>query len=225
MTDDQQSEDATGVWRVERGDTMVSIAEATGHFWRTLWNDPANAELKADRADPNVLQVGDLVTTPALRHKTAARDVDLVHRFKRKGVPVDIQFQARRRDGSPFADKRYVLRVGKRRYEGRTDDQGMLRQFVSPAAKTGLLTIWLEEAGYPKTYERVLNIGSLQPIENIAGVQARLKNLNYYRGALDGQPSETLEKAVAAFQRRVGLDATGQMNSDTRDALLAAHGR
>lgn len=46
----------TGSYVVKEDDSHASfIAEATGHFWQTIWDYSANATLKEIRKDLNVL--------------------------------------------------------------------------------------------------------------------------------------------------------------------------
>lgn len=59
----------TGDWTVEPGDSMASIADQTGHYWQTIWDDPANQDLKKTRENPETLLAGDKVTVPSLREK------------------------------------------------------------------------------------------------------------------------------------------------------------
>src|SRR5262245_42749248 len=78
--------EAVGVagYEVEQGDCIASIAARFGYLWQTIWNAPANAEIKRIRKDPNVLLPGDRVVLPdkLLRHE--ACDTEKRHRFVRK---------------------------------------------------------------------------------------------------------------------------------------------
>lgn len=213
-----------GNYTVRPGDGMSSIAERHGFFADTLWNLPQNSALKSARKSAEVLLPGDKVHVPALRQKRESRPVDLVHQFKRKGVPVEIRFSVVEEGGRVFADKAYILSIGQRRYEGRTDAKGELHHWVSPAAHTGTLVVTLDEPGYPSKLVRELRIGHLQPVESIAGYQARLQNLGYYKGPVSGTETEATRAAIRRFQGAEELDATGEADRATLDALLARHG-
>ena len=213
-----------GNYTVQPGDGMSSIAERHGFFADTLWNLPQNAALKSSRKSAEVLLPGDRVHVPDLRQKQESRPVDLVHQFKRKGVPVEIRFSVVEEGGRVFADKPYVLSIGQRRYEGRTDAKGELHHWVSPSAHSGTLTVTLDEPGYPSKLVRELRIGHLQPVESVAGYQARLQNLGYYKGPVSGTETEATRAAIRRFQGAEGLDATGEADRTTLDALLARHG-
>jgi branched-chain amino acid transport system substrate-binding protein len=58
----------------------------------------------------------------------------------------------------------------------------------------------------------------------IAAVQADLALLGFYDGPIDGQQSEELTEAIRAFQEDQGLEATGELNVETIQALQAAVG-
>lgn len=217
----------SGDWTVEAGDSMVSIAEATGHFWQTIWNDSANAALKDAREDPETLFPGDKVTIPALRAKTEQRGTDLVHRFKRRGVPVQIFYQAVLGDGTVLSGCKYEIRIGKRLYEGETDSDGALSCWVTPTAKTGTLTLWPANAALPEKIALSLSVGSLPPVVTVEGLRSRLRNLGYLASETnDGDPDDdtVLKRAIHAFQADMGLEANGRADNDTLDALESAHG-
>ena len=43
---------------VKPGDCILSIVDAKGFFWETLWEHPENGELREKRLDPNTLLPG-----------------------------------------------------------------------------------------------------------------------------------------------------------------------
>lgn len=216
----------TGNWTVEPGDSMASIADETGHFWQTIWDDAANSKLKEIRENPETLLTGDKVTIPPLRPKEEIRETDLIHTFKRRGVPVKVAFTVKEQgaDGKIFANKNYVLRVGKRRYDGKTDADGRLEQWVSPSAKSGKLTVDLDEDGYPETFTWTLDVGQVPPLHSTYGVQWRLKNLGYDCGDLDGEYGGRTRSAITSFQQAYGLAETGDEDQALRDKLEEVHG-
>lgn len=59
------------------------------------------------------------------------------------------------------------------------------------------------------------------PLSRLAvqNVQARLRNLGFYRGAVDGFWGPGTQAAVERFQQGHGLQATGQLNPATAQAM------
>lgn len=201
---------------VKEGECVGSIAFEHGFFPDTLWDHPENAELKLKRGDPNVLLAGDVVRVPDLRPKEVTVASGGSHTFRRRGVPERFRLVLRR-GGEPRADLAFQLRAGGRVLEGRTDGEGRLEAWIPPDAKQGVLV--LPDSGE----EYQLALGRLDPPDTASGIQARLFNLGFYRGPLDGQPSRALTRAVRAFQARHDLPQTGEVGAATRETLLEAH--
>ena len=213
-----------GDWIVEEGDSIDSIAYQTGHFWQTLWTLPANAELKAARANRTVLRIGDRVTVPDLRAKQESRKTDLVHRFVRKGVPAEMAFVVRDHSGAALAGRPYRLRVGSRLYQGQTDQDGGLRHAVIPIASQARLEIESGRADKPPL-SWTISIGRLHPPETILGLQQRLANLGYFTARQDGAISDRLKDAIRLFQASQGMPLDGAMTEDLVKAVDRIHGQ
>lgn len=209
---------------VQPGEGMSKIAEKHGFFWQTLWNNPANSDLRNARQNPEVLLPGDRVTIPKADpgHKTVT--TGKTHRFRLKGVPVRITFQLSDPAGTRFAGKDYLLEVGTRKYTGKTNSEGCVDAWIAPSASTGRLTVKLDTPGYPKEGKWTLQIGFLEPIDSPRGVEARLNNLGYRCEGEDGNSGQVTSKAIRAFQRDQGLEPTGTPDDRTQAALLRAHG-
>jgi hypothetical protein len=206
-----------GDYIVQPGDCMESIAAAHGLFWQTLWDHPDNADLKRARGDPNVLLAGDRVTIPEKRPKEYSGATEQRHKFRRKGVPGRLQLTLMKGD-RPRANEAYTLEIGGKLLSGTTDGGGKLDVHIPPGAQVGRLTIGESRDQY------VLNLGHIDPVDSVAGVQGRLKNLGLYSGPVDGKMSAATGAAITAFQARNDLSVTGEMDQATRDKLKQAHG-
>jgi len=202
---------------VKQGECIESIAFEHGLFWETVWNDSQNAELKQKRKDPNVLLPGDEVFITDKREKTESCATEKRHRMRKKRVPakVGIRFES---DGEPRADEPYFVVIDGIRSKGRTDDEGMVKLFISPGAKKGRITFPESERQYD------LILGGLDPITELSGVQGRLMGLGFFPGPVDNKMSPELEEALHLFQEENGLKATGKLDDDTRQKIDKAFG-
>jgi putative peptidoglycan binding protein len=202
---------------VRQGECLSQIALRYGHRdYRRVYDHPANAALRADRPNPNVLHPGDKVTIPDLEPKSEEIATTRVHRFE-VNVPLKrLRLRIIDRDGSPLADAPYQLVVGDEVREGRsTDGDGRLDEPVIATASHAVLRI--------ADRELALALGSLNPTRGtpdrgISGVQMRLRNLGYPTGAIDGIAGRRTCTALALFQADQHLPET----ADPTDAATLA---
>jgi len=207
-------------YTVRQGDCVESIAQAHGLFWETIWNDAKNAELRKKRDDPNVLLPGDVLFVPEKRLKEETRATDQRHRFKRKGVPSMLRIVLRDEDDKPRAGVAYVLTIDGQNRRGTTNGDGLLEEPIPPNAKEGKLIVG--EGEDAEEYE--LELGRLDPVDDPAGAQARLANLGYDVGPIDGTIGPRTRGAIQEFQRDHGLKATGELDETTQRKLQEVHG-
>jgi Putative peptidoglycan binding domain len=202
---------------IEIGDCFINISTQEGFFWDTIWNHPQNAALRRRRKHLNILKEGDEVFIPDRTIKEISRETDKTHYFVRKGFPA--RFTLTLLDmGQPRANERYVLIVGGKSQEGRTGPDGKLSEPIPPDARNGLLLLGENEE------EITIDFGYVDPIEEISGVKSRLQNLGFYDGEVDDELTTETVGSVAEFQRSVALPGEGELNEETRQALVIAHG-
>jgi len=234
---------------VRSGECISKIAKDTGHFWETIWNDPANAELKEVRKDPNVLMVDDRVTIAELRERSEDCATEQLHRFRRLGEPAKLKMrlmrepeppaeeqeddddtqdadspqaeQAEQMEDEPRANVPYNLEIDGETTSGQTDDDGYLEHKMPGNAKRGKLTI---EPGTPEETVIPLQLGKLDPITEIPGVKQRLYNLGFDCGDQSEEMTPEFETALKLFQEKHGLEQTGKPDQQTRDKLKEVHG-
>ncbi|MEZ5427395.1 MAG: peptidoglycan-binding protein [Pyrinomonadaceae bacterium] len=206
-------------YQVKQGDCISSIAFEHGFHPDTVWNFPANAELKKIRRDPNVLQPGDIVVIPDIRPKEVGGATNQVHKFYRKAVPEKLRLQFKL-NNQPRANEPFELEVdGEIVLTGRkTDSQGRIQCPIPPNARE--VRVFFN--GGREAYK--FYAGFLNPIDEISGIQARLKNLGYYSGPVDNKPSSSFEDAVRSFQRANNLRETGETDDQTKAAIKGAYG-
>lgn len=209
-----------GAWHdVAQGESVESVAAATGHATQTIWEAPENASLRDRRKDPHVLLPGDRLFVPPLRPKTFQVKTGAAPRFTVARPPSRLRLELRR-DGKPRANEPFVLVVDGREARGTTDGDGRVDQPIPAGAAKATLTVG--EGEDRATYELALR--ALDPVTEPTGIQARLANLGYDAGPADGAVGPRTRAAVAAFQRDEGLEATGEADAATQDALRQRHG-
>ena len=203
-------------YTVTQGDCLLSIAAHEGFYWKTIWNDAANARLRRKRKDAAVIFQGDVVEIPDKRMKEETGQTEQRHRFVKKGTPAKLRLILER-DDRPLANADYVLRVGATVIRGKTDQNGLLEAVIPPTAQKVLIEA--EDLAYE------LDLGAMDPLDENIGVQARLQNLGFYSGELDGVLGPVSRAAIADFQSLMGLEASGELTSETRNRLFARQDR
>ena len=68
-----------------------------------------------------------------------------------------------------------------------------------------------------------LQFGFLDPLDEAIGAQARLQNLGYYHGDLNGETNDEFEEGLQVFQSDFGLPVTGKLDDDTKQKLFEEH--
>ncbi len=202
----------------KKANLIANIAFRNGYFPETLWNHPANSVLRSNRASGYVLSPGDILHIPTLHPRSETCATGQRHRFRRKGVPARLQVRLIQEDGRPFADLPYQLLVNGDEFEGRTDGDGFVRQWVPPEAAAATLLLETENT----IYEYALRLHRLVPASSDEGLMQRLENLGYLSpGERDHQ---CVGSAVLRFQRDQEIEAAGNMDEETRRHLMESHG-
>jgi len=200
-----------------QGECLFSIAEGAGHHWKTLWEEPANARLKSARGTPFILHPGDEVRVPDLRLREESRGSEQSHRFRRMGVPATLKLRLLS-NGKPRAGMGWQANLGGAWVEGTTDGDGQLEIRLQPLASAGVLRL---EDG---TEYRLL-LRELDPIGTVSGVQARLNNLGFVSGPVDGIQGPLTTAAVRRFQQSFSpLTVDGIIGPKTRARLQEEYG-
>ncbi|MGB9700705.1 MAG: peptidoglycan-binding domain-containing protein [Thermodesulfobacteriota bacterium] len=200
---------------IRQGECLVSISLKYGFNPETIWNDPANVQLKQSRQNYHVLYPGDRVFIPELRTKEEEAVTNNRHKFRRKGVPVYLHLQLFNENREPLANKPFTLRVSGRISQDITDGEGCLKVPIPPPEKEGILLI--------DNHEFNIRIGYLNPLEYLSGVRSRLSNLGYKAGAGGEEMDAELRSALEDFQEDQGLPKTGEIDETTINALRDRH--
>lgn len=207
-------------YTIEAGDCLLNLAHAHGLLWETIWNHPNNSQLKARREDPNILLPGDILFIPERRLKEQQKSTDQTHKFVRLGTPGKVRLRLLDFQRHPRRNVRYSATVDGNRSEGVSDSDGMI-EFVAPPDAREVHLILTENG---RQEEHRLQLGHMDPLDTISGVQRRLANLGYHCGGEDGELGDATGAALRAFQRERQLPESGEPDDATRSALRQLHG-
>ncbi len=206
-------------YTVKQGDCIESIAFEKGFFWETIWNLPENADLKRIRKNPNALLSGDKVFLPEKQEKEIPCATEKKHRFRQKGVPSMLNIILEDQKDQPLANISYVLEIDGQTYTGHTDKEGRLRQTIPPNAQKGMLYI-----GENRERQYPLELGHIDPITEVSGIQGRLNNLGFECGPINGLLNDETRAAIRQFQLKYGLEESGEPDQNTRDKIKEVYG-
>ena len=210
---------------VKEGEWMTSIAHKYGFAsGNEIYEYDKNAPLRELRSDPDVIYPGDEVWIPPCPYEVEVELPSTGGQASWKVVgekpqPETLDMVIRDDQDEPLANMDYVLRIGGYSKEGTTDGDGRLvEEFDRKLLGFGTYSLQVGEAVIP------LEIGRLDPLETTKGLQARLNNLGYECGPVDGQTSAQTRGALRAFQKDNGLEADGVATKKTRDKLKEVYG-
>lgn len=201
---------------VVQGDSVASLAAKYGFAPDTIWQHAENAALREKRSNMHALLPGDVVVIPDRTAGTRACTTGRVHRFRRKGVPMQFAMQLVN-VGEARAGRPYVLTVDGVEYSGTTDANGGIRVFLPNASRSGTLVV----AGGELRLE--IDFGHMDPIETLTGVQKRLANMGFACGQPTGEMNAATTVALQLFQLYVGIAPGGTLDEETRAAIAACH--
>jgi hypothetical protein len=107
----------------------------------------------------------------------------------------------------PHAMSRFEVTIDDgKKIAGRTDSEGLIDIAIPAAAQRGHLSVWFDDDpdDPAPNIDCDLDIGHLDPLDSMTGVQARLQNLGH-RCEVNGDLDEQTLAAARAFRTKVGL--------------------
>jgi outer membrane protein OmpA-like peptidoglycan-associated protein len=115
----------------------------------------------------------------------------------------------------PLANMKWSILHDFGQEEGVTDGDGKLVARLPQRLEN---TVLVHELGSVQ-----LSLAQLDPVEQLSGLQKRLRNLGY-DCTTSGEMDDATRQAVAEFQIDEELEATGEPNAETRERLRALYG-
>lgn len=210
-------------YSIQQGECLSRIAAKYGfRDYRTIYDHPRNAELRQIRPDPNILFPGDVVFIPEKTEKEVPAPTTKVHRFRVPDAQRVLRIAVEGLDGKKLVSKPYEIEIEGVVTKGVTSPEGLIEHPIPVDAENGNLTVG--------KYSWVLAIAHLNPIEDaadngISGIQARLRNMGYDPGKIDGIMGPLTEAAVMEFQAdHPPLEVDGKCGAQTRARLVQEYG-
>lgn len=204
---------------VIQGEHLSQIATKYGfRNYLTIWDDANNADLKQLRQDPNILFPGDSVFIPDKEAKEVARGTALRHVFRVDVPKLELRIALLDWCEKPLAGISCALDVAGNISPLTTDGDGVIRNGIDSGAKQGAVRV------ESLALDVAIEIGSLDPVKEDSGFQARLINLAYDAGPLGFDNAMELRSAIEEFQCDHGLKVSGIFDAATKDKLREVYG-
>jgi hypothetical protein len=213
---------------VEQGDYLSKIAQQFGFSdYKEIWDHPDNAELKNKRKNPSVLHPGDKLIIPDKEEKKVSASTGKRHKFQVKRSELKLRLVLEDIYERPIANAKRELNIDGETVEVTTDGKGKIEQDISPTAEGGFLIIKSQETALNETV-LPLKIGHLDPVEEQSGQKARLNNLGYFAGPIEGNDEAANQQlflsAIEEFQCDHALTVDGKCGPRTQAKLKEVHG-
>lgn len=189
-----------GTHVVQQGECIYSIAAATGHDWKTIWEHLDNKPIRDARKDPAILLPGDKLHVPAVEPRTISLETGKRHRIVILGLYVPLRLRMCDAEGEPVVDAKYRLEVAGKTKEVSTGKNGEIETKVPATATTAKLTHL--ETGE----EYALSLGHMDPPSSSSAVRKRLANLGYEVEGSEGELDEQCLHALSVFREDASLD-------------------
>ena len=127
----------------------------------------------------------------------------------------------------PIANAKCELHIENESKEVTTDGEGKIEQEINPETTLALLII--KDPQTPINEILIpIKIGHLDPVSEESGHKARLNNLGYFAGPLEGKNEEEnkvmFQSAIEEFQCDHGLVVDGKCGATTQAKLKQMHG-
>ncbi len=212
-------------YTVVQGDCLSLIALRHGFAdWRTIYNHGSNAEFRRLRPNPNLIYPGDVIFIPDTDTRNESVGTDAWHEFKVQGQKTFARVRMLNEDLQALAGKKYRLEVsGLPPKEGTLGGDGLIEQEIAADTGDARLTVWLTDDTSRPGIIWDMRLGHLDPVDTPTGIQARLKNLGFDPGPIDGDIGPLTTAAIKGFQAKTGLTVDGIAGPITQGKLKELH--
>jgi hypothetical protein len=223
----------SGYYTVRQGDHVTRIAISCGFTdWSPVWKAPENAELRSKRASPDVLMPGDSLYVPDLQTKELSAATDQSHEYILVQKPLNLRIKILDRFNDCLSNTDCNFRVGGDSKNMSTDSAGGLKYPLTlQQRRAGDGNLQLQEPlvvkqqNLVRTLQIPLQLGQIDPVDEVSGQLKRLKNLGYYSAVNGDDPDAKLfQAAIEEFQCENNLTVDGICGPQTQAKLKAVYG-
>ncbi|MGR3983447.1 PGRP and LysM peptidoglycan-binding domain-containing protein [Pseudoalteromonas sp. 1181_04] len=211
---------------VAQGETLLRIAREYGYKTSTaLYNHPSNAEFRALRPDPNLIYPGDVITIPPKKEKFMPLRANSLNTFVVQNEKEYFRLQVSYDDGDDITGKRVVLNIGSQTIDTVLQSDGLIEvELNNNDALTGNVDLYLKAGETTPTKSFAVQIGNLDPIDTLSGVQGRCNLLGFDCGKVDGINGAKTKAGVKGFQFVHGLEVDAIAGEKTKAKLKQVYG-
>ncbi|MBU3004262.1 peptidoglycan-binding protein [Paraglaciecola arctica] len=208
---------------IATGECLTTVAKKYGLPWTKIWDHGSNAALRSKREDPNILHPGDKLFVPDKELDPQSCATGSRHSFKLLAGASKLRVRLRVRDAKGemqnVSSKDFVVEFDKGEpVAGQTDGNGLVNVPIPIGATSGKIIV--EELAL----EIPVDLGCINPLEEVSGAQGRLRALGYPVGPVDGIVGDLTRNATRAFQADHKLSVDGIIGPQTRAALKDSYG-
>ncbi|WP_282114718.1 PGRP and LysM peptidoglycan-binding domain-containing protein [Pseudoalteromonas arctica] len=211
---------------VAQGETLLRIAKQYGYQTsKALYNHPSNAEFKALRSDPNLIYPGDKITIPPKKEKFIPLRTNSINSFVVQNEKEYFRLQIIHEDGDDITGKRIVITIGSQTIDTVLPSDGLIEvELDENDSLTGQVDLYLKEDQSSPSESFTAQVGHLDPIDTLSGVQARCNLLGFDCGTVDGINGSKTKAGVRDFQYEHDLEVDGIAGAKTKAKLQQVFG-
>ncbi|MBU2894053.1 peptidoglycan-binding protein [Colwellia sp. D2M02] len=211
---------------VAQGETLLRIARQYGYKTSTaLYNHPSNAEFKALRPDPNLIFPGDIITIPAKKEKFMPLRASSINTFVVQNEKEYFRLKVFYEDGRDITGKRIVLNIGSQTIDTVLPTDGLVEvELNENDTLTAQIDLYLKEGETTPSKSFTAQVGELDPVDTLSGVQARCNLLGFDCGKVDGINGAKTKAGVKGFQFVHGLEVDAIAGKKTKAKLKQVYG-
>ncbi|NMR27387.1 LysM peptidoglycan-binding domain-containing protein [Pseudoalteromonas sp. NEC-BIFX-2020_015] len=211
---------------VAQGETLLRIARQYGYKTSTaLYNHSSNAEFRALRPDPNLIYPGDKITIPSKKEKFMPLRTSSVNTFVVQNEKEYFRLQIIHEDGDDITGKRIVLNIGSQTIDTVLPSDGLIEvELNENDTLTAQVDLYLKEDQSSPSESFTAQVGHLDPIDTLSGVQARCNSLGFDCGKVDGINGPKTKAGVKEFQQAQQLQVDGIAGPVTKSRLVYVYG-